>query len=276
MTLTAALVVVQTARALDDVADMFIRLVQKLHNHAYDALLQHQADHVERTDSLVATLHGVTLAYRSEGTAEERLNAIGAVLQPDADRILAQCEAHEATSGRNYLPFLTRFYSHRRAVLFRFLERIDLVSTSPDTSTTDAIAFLLTHKADHHDWLPVVKDEIRGDGSTEQVPLVDLSMVTEKWWPVVTGSKNLNTPATRVLRRPFELCVLTEVMQDLRSGDLCIPGSDRYSDYRGQLVTEEEYRKGIASYGETSRHPRRSRRVRGESKGSAHEGRGES
>lgn len=82
LTLTAALVVVQTARALDDVADMFVRLVQKLHNHAYDALLQHQAEHVERTDSLVATLHGVTLAYRSEGTAEERLNAIGAVLEP--------------------------------------------------------------------------------------------------------------------------------------------------------------------------------------------------
>ena len=54
VTLTAALLVVQLARALDDVADMFIRLVQKLHYHAYAALLQHQADHVERTDSLVA------------------------------------------------------------------------------------------------------------------------------------------------------------------------------------------------------------------------------
>jgi hypothetical protein len=32
LTLTAALVVVQTGRALDDVADMFVRLVQKLHN----------------------------------------------------------------------------------------------------------------------------------------------------------------------------------------------------------------------------------------------------
>jgi hypothetical protein len=27
------------------------------------------------------------------GTAEERLNAIGAVLEPEADLILAQCEA---------------------------------------------------------------------------------------------------------------------------------------------------------------------------------------
>lgn len=171
LTLSAALVLMQTARAFDDVADMFVRLVQKLHNHAYDALLQHQADHVERTDSLVATLHGVTLAYRSEGPAEERLNAIGALLDPDADRILAQCEAHEATSGRNYLPFLARFYSHQRAVLLRFLERIQLVSTSPDTSTIDGIAFLLAHKADRHEWISVLRDQTREDGSTEQVPL---------------------------------------------------------------------------------------------------------
>jgi len=250
LTLTAALVLVQTARALDDAADMFVRLVQKLHNHAYDALLQHQADHVERTDSLVATLHGVTLAYRSEGTAEERLNAIGAVLEPDADRILAQCEAHEATSGRNYLPFLARVYSYQRAVLFRFLERIQLVSTSPDASTIDGIAFVLPHKADRHEWISVVRDQTREDGSTEQIPLVGLSMVTEKWWPVVTGNKNPNIPVSRVLRRPFEICVLTEVMQDLRSGDLCIPGSDRYSDYRDQLVTEEEYRNGLVPYGD--------------------------
>jgi hypothetical protein len=75
-------------------------------------------------------------------------------------------------------------------------------------------------------------------------------MVTEKWSPVVTGNKNPNIPVSRVLRRPFEICVLTEVMQDLRSGDLCIPGSDRYSDYRDQLVTEEEYRNGLVSYGD--------------------------
>jgi hypothetical protein len=31
---------------------------------------------VERTDSLVVTLHGVTLAYRAEGSVEQRLSAI--------------------------------------------------------------------------------------------------------------------------------------------------------------------------------------------------------
>jgi hypothetical protein len=57
-TLAAALVLAKIGQSLDDVADMFVRLVQRLHNQAYEALLNHQAEHVERTDRLVATLHG--------------------------------------------------------------------------------------------------------------------------------------------------------------------------------------------------------------------------
>jgi hypothetical protein len=41
---------------------------------------------VERTDSLVAHPTRSNTGLRSEGTAEERLDAIGAVLEPDADR----------------------------------------------------------------------------------------------------------------------------------------------------------------------------------------------
>ena len=36
--------------------------------------------------------------------------------------------------------------------------------------------------------------------------------------------------------RYFELCVFSNVMLELKSGDLCVPGSDRFSDYRKELV----------------------------------------
>ncbi len=245
-TLAAALVLAQTARALDDVADMFVRLMQRLHNRASEALLQHQAEHVERTDHLVATLQDVTLAYQSEGTAEERLAAIGVFLEPEADRILEQCEAHQATAGRNYLPFLTRFYSHQRAALFRFLESIELVSTSADASTTDAIAFLLAHKTSRQEKLSLT------DQREPNPPraILDLSFVSEPWWPLVTPETKLTETPTHVSRRWLELCVLTQVMQELKSADLCVPGSDRYSDYREQFVSDEEYQQGLISYGE--------------------------
>src|SRR5450756_236598 len=170
LTLAATLVFTQTGRALDDVADMYVRLVQRLHNQARTALLEYQAEHVERTDSLVATLHGVTLAYRSEGSTEQRLSAIGKLIEPNGDRILEQCEAHQATAGRNYLPFLTRFYSHQRAALFSFLESVELVATSADKSMTDAIAFLLAHKNSRQEHLCIVDQQ---SGQSDTQPAMD-------------------------------------------------------------------------------------------------------
>jgi len=250
LTLAATLVFAQMGRALDDVGDMYVRLVQRLHNQARTALLEYQAEHVERTDSLVATLHGVTLAYWTEGSVEQRLSAIGELIEPDSDRILEQCEAHQATAGRNYLPFLTRFYSHQRAALYSFLESVELLSTSPDKSMTDAIAYLIAHRKSRQDRLP-----IREEGTGEEAaPSLDLSFVGEPWWPLVVPGTPQGEP-THISRRWFELCAITEVMRELKSGDLCIPGSDRYSDFREQFVSEEECLRNLASYGERSGMP---------------------
>jgi hypothetical protein len=51
-------------------------------------------------------------------------------------------------------------------------------------------------------------------------------------------------------RRHFEVCAFYEIMQDLKSGDLCIKGSDKYSDYREQLIPWEEYNCEINAFGE--------------------------
>jgi hypothetical protein len=40
------------------------------------------------------------------------------------------------------------------------------------------------------------------------------------------------------------------VVNELKSGDLCIPGSEEYGDYRDQLVSWDEYRRDIAGYAE--------------------------
>jgi TnpA family transposase len=184
---------------------------------------------------------------RSGGTAEQRLSAIGAVLEPESDRILEQCEAHQATANRNYLPFLGQFYSHQRSALFRFLETIELVSTSSDVSTVNAVRFLLDHKGSRHEklWLPVLDENAELPESA-----LDLSFVTEAWWPLVITDAELGENATHVSRRWFELCTLTQVMQELKSADLCIPGSDRYSDFRAQFVSDEEFEQSIESYGQ--------------------------
>ena len=53
----------------------------------------------------------------------------------------------------------------------------------------------------------------------------------------------------RVARRHFEVCVFSQVMTELLSGDLCIVGSEQFADYRTQLIAGEEYHRTVEAYG---------------------------
>jgi hypothetical protein len=185
----------------------------------------------------VATLHEVSLAYKTDGNETDRLGAIGAVIEHQLDSIIERCEKHALLAGNNYLPLLPRFYKSQRAVLLSFLESIELVSTSQDQSLVCAIKFVLDHKASRTEWLTVPAD-------------IHLSFISDKWMALVTGHKNPNALFDKVHRRNFELCIFTQVMNELKSGDLCIPRSDKYRDYRDQLIPWTEYEQGIALFAE--------------------------
>jgi hypothetical protein len=124
---------------------------------------------------------------------------------------------------------------------------VELVATSADKSMTDAIAFLLAHKNSRQEHLSIVDQQ---GGQSDTKPAMDLSFVAESWWPLVAPEAKPSETPTHVARRWFELCVITQVMQELKSADLCIPGSDRYSDFREQFVSEEECQQQLQSYGE--------------------------
>ena len=218
-----------------------------MHHKAEEALIQ--VAHADRTDALIAVLRDITLAYNAEGSREERLALIETLLEKDADQILAQCMAHEAVARSNHLSFLPMFYNGRRSTLFLFLESTSLVSTTQDRVLLDAIDFLAAHKGLHSKWLAASHAPLSEDDRGSLNPL-DLSFVADKWWPLVTGNKDRGAVVERIDRRYFELCVFSNVMLELKSGDLCVPGSDQFSDYRKELVSKDEFEHGVALYGE--------------------------
>src|SRR5262249_22450135 len=119
--LAVALLVVQAARALDDLAEMFIKRMMRVHQRGKEALAHYREQHQDHTDRLIDTLREMVTAYQMEGTEGERLAAIGEVLGDRSEDVLHQCEAHQAYAGNNYYPFLWRFYMSHRATLFRLL-----------------------------------------------------------------------------------------------------------------------------------------------------------
>jgi len=247
LTLVAALLRRRAAAALDEAAEMFVRLTARMHNRAKEALDEHLKRHADETDALVALLREAVIAAKGVGDPAARLAAVDALLLPDADGVIERCEAHAALAGGNHLPLLGRFYKGQRAAFIRFLEHASPVSTSQDRSVEGAIGFLLDHRTHRHPRLAVVREEGRGRNRTV-VSLVDLSFVPDKWWPLVTGQKGREPAPREVDRRYFELCLFTQVVNELKSGDLCLPGSDNYGDYRDQLVSWEDYHRDVGAY----------------------------
>ena len=242
LTLAIALLQVQSARILDDLAEMLIKRLSTIHQKGKAALADYQARNQQRTDELVQTLHVLVTAYRTEGSAQDRIAAMATWLPDQGDTVLQRCEDHLAYAGDNYLPFLWRFYKSHRATLFRVLRRIEVQATTQDKAFEGALRFLLENEAKTGEWLTIPEDT-----------QLDLAWMPEAWWRLVTEQRQRERERRapkRLRRRHFEVCVFSQLMVELKAGDLCILGSDHFADYRDQLLSWEEYHQGVAAYGE--------------------------
>jgi TnpA family transposase len=236
-----ALIHRQRARALDDAADMLIRLMHRMQNGAKEKLQLLQSAHLKQSAGLAETLRDVSLEYLRDGSETERLRSIGLLLGPDVQELLRRCEEHVALASGNYLRLLPQCFRHPRQALLALLENLPLGATSQDRRVIDAVAFVLANQNAR-------RTSISVDGA-DQKDALNLSFVNDAWWPLVTGLR-ARTTVSKIDRRMLELCVLIQVANDLKSGDLCIPESDKFRDYRLQLLSWEEVERELPSYGE--------------------------
>ncbi len=63
--------------------------------------------------------------------------------------------------------------------------------------------------------------------------ILDLSWVPDKWWKLVTGSLNRNRMPAKVDRRHFEVCLFSQIVGELKSGDLSMAR-------RSKRITEKQ------------------------------------
>jgi hypothetical protein len=248
-TLAAALLLVQSAQALDDLAEMLIKRMLAIHQKGKEALQQYHLEHQARTDALVTTLRDLVVAYRKEGSTEERFTAIEGVLGEQSEEVLKQCEEHLAYASNTYQQFLWSYYKSHRATLFRLLSVVTFRATTQDTSMEAALRFLRAAEASRGDWLVTAVVEHEGTPQAQRIELLDLSWVPDPWWKLLTGKASRVRCPDRVQRRHFEVCVFSQLMWDLKSGDLYVEGGDHYADYRDQLISWSRYQQEIAEYG---------------------------
>jgi len=243
-TIATALLRSQTAQAIDDLADMFISSVKKLHNSGNDALDEYRRIHQGKTDRLIEILNRMLAVVNSSQNPKDQMMAIQNILGNDTERITEECTTYMGYAGNNYLPFLPKFYGNRRRNLFEFLVILHPRSTNSDIALEESIDFLIQHKHCRTKSLQITwKDNVSGEEKS-----LDLSWIPPKWWKIVTGSAKRDASVGSVDRRYFEICLFSCVMLGLKSGDLFIERSEKYGDYRNQLISWDEYWASLDTY----------------------------
>ncbi len=229
----------QCAQAFDDAGDLFVRLMRNLENLAQKRLAEYQLDRHKETDRLIGQLRDVLLAYKVDGSASQRINAIEDSLVAEVDKLIENCDEHLAYAGRNFLPFLVQPYKSVRAQLFNCLDIMAPKSTSADKETERLTAALQQLRTSRLDEVSAAQLGLNSQRDFKWLPAQWRKLVFVKPEGGYSGVLN---------RRYLELAVLHLIKDELTSGDLFIERGERYDDYREQLVDEETLSKELASY----------------------------
>lgn len=210
---------------MDRAAEIVIKILQKMDRTAEKQLEQYLAHHQKQTDRLIAVLSGAAKVYMDRPAS---VAAIDPILGKDDKEILHKCEQYKAYAGNNYLPFMVPLFKKQRATLFRTIEILNLASATEDKDLLKAFQFLLKHRNRRTEYLCILSQP--DDPSSKNI--LNIRWIRDKWWKLVTGKSTKTAAISHVNKLCFELYVFDRIAEDLSTGDLFIPYSETFDDYR--------------------------------------------
>uniref|UniRef100_UPI001683BDBE Tn3 family transposase n=1 Tax=Oscillatoria sp. FACHB-1407 TaxID=2692847 RepID=UPI001683BDBE len=245
-TLAAILLKMQYAQTLDDLSEMLIRRMQQMHHKGKEALAAYRLKAQSTADALITILRDIVLALSDEGSRAQKFEATAQLIKDRAQTILEQCETLLNYTGHNYYSFLQDFYKGQRAGLFRLLAVLPLRSSTQERSIEVAIQFLRDHQDTRSATLSTVLEQ---PDENSPAPKLDLDWIPQNWWALVTGQRSRTNYPREIHRRHFEVCVFSQIMLELKSGDLYVEGSHEFADYYRQLLDWKICQKSLKEYG---------------------------
>jgi len=216
----------------DNLVDMFRRHLQHLHTRGKEALQKLREQQRETTERLLGILAGVL--HTTIDTPDNA--ALGQEIRQlfnesgGSENLLADCTTLSTHNGNNYLPLLPKFYKGSRQVFFRLLDALEIAPANEDHSLMPALDLLLSLQSARKEYIPAT---------------VSLDFASDLWQRTISVQHGKKLMFSRKL---FELCVFTYLAAELKSGDLAVEGSEKYADYREQLLPWSECERMLAAY----------------------------
>lgn len=225
----------QLGKAVDDAAEVLIRLVQEMNKTAIKRLEQHTLEHAAQADALIERFRSILYALQADGSRLKRFDAIEQNLGGEVEPLIESCEKHLAYAKGNYLPFLLDPYRRKRALLFECLGVMELRATNEDTSTLRAIKTLQALRHQRKDFLPA--------SALDPGAIEALNALPRRWQKQVWTDGLIH-------RKFFEIAIFNLIRMELHSGDLALAQGVNFDDFREQLIDDEVLEDELDSYGQ--------------------------
>jgi hypothetical protein len=132
----------------DELIEMFLRRMKRIHNGAQEQLRVLQEKHRALEESLIGVL-GQVLCQAKEDASDSVLGQRVRQLltaQGGQERLEQQYESVSAYHQNNYLPLLWPLHARHRALLFRVLDLLHIESATQDTDLLDALDFVRRYR----------------------------------------------------------------------------------------------------------------------------------
>jgi hypothetical protein len=232
------------AQALDDSAELLIRLVQNLENAAREKLLSFQQDRILKVDMLLRQLREILDALDTPGSYKKRVEAITSALKGKIGALKADCDEILAYAGRNSLPFMLEPYRAVRSQLLNCVEITDPQSSSEDTTSRSMISALGLLRSNRSQFVTLADAGLKSE--------TQLNWMSAQWRKLVIVHGRDKVQTAMLHRTYFELAVLQQVKEEFKTGDLFIKFGERYDDFREQLVDEETCKQELPHYADVT------------------------
>jgi TnpA family transposase len=240
--LTLALIRRRFSQITDDLCVVFCKQMRKIKAKADEKLENYIKINQEKTDEVLRRFATISDTLEADHSEEERLKIISSVVLSRPD-LTEYSRTHAEYGGKHATRFMWDFYAVRRADMFRILSKLEFVSTSQDDSLIRAMRFVTAHRTARKEWIPTYF-------GNDNPLLKDISWIPGRWRKLITGkTKKAKEVPEEINRRHFEICVFEQLVADLNSADICVLGSETYSDYRQELLPLEECEKSREEYG---------------------------
>ena len=219
-----AVVIEGTATLTDQALDLHTRAIGSVFKKAQRKHLEQFEAAAKATNEKVDLYARVGRAvFDARGAGGDVLKAIESVLSWDElEQTVREAEGLARPHGFDFLGGIGEHYAQVRRYAPRFLEAFEFVPSPATQNLFDAVRLLR---------------RLNEEGLRSVPENAPVGFVRRRWHPHVLATAG----GGKIDRRFYELCVLAELSNALRSGDLWVAGSRQFRDFESYLLPPDEF-----------------------------------